>query len=57
MNPPTAAVKCRLCEQYFDEEIIKQALSLPTLRHQHYRLVEISGVVHKFDPRKENQKG
>jgi hypothetical protein len=40
------------CEQYFDEEIIKQALPLPTMRHQHYRLVSIDGIVHEFDPRK-----
>ena len=40
--------QCRICERYFSTEEIKSGESVPTFRGQHYRLVMIDGIVHKF---------
>jgi hypothetical protein len=42
--------QCRFCERWFTVEQIKQGTPVPTFRHQHYRLVMMGDVVHKFQP-------
>lgn len=40
--------QCRICERYFTDEQIKSGEPIPTFRGQHYRLVMIDGIAHKF---------
>ena len=47
---------CRFCEKEFTQQEVENGTPLPTTRHQHYRLVSIDEVVHKFDPRKKSKK-
>jgi hypothetical protein len=42
--------QCRFCERFFSVEQIRQGTPVPTFRGQHYRLVLIDEVVHKFQP-------
>jgi hypothetical protein len=50
--------QCRFCERFFTVEQIRQGTPVPTFRAQHYRLVMIEEIVHKFNPvsgRRKNQ--
>jgi hypothetical protein len=42
--------QCRICERFFTVEQIKSGTPVPTFRSQHYRLVLIDEIVHKFQP-------
>lgn len=51
-------LQCRFCEQWFSPEQIRQGVPMPTMRNQHYRLIEMDGAIHTFIPvgRKKNQR-